>query len=85
MKGIINITKKHGPKTILTFPGKGNAMKYNRELAERFKSSQIWQIGYPDDQGWFNISSLKAEGKYLTVTKIGSYNELTMEVEGKLY
>ena len=81
MKGIINITKKYGSKTILTFPAKGNTMKYNKELSQRFKSSQIWVIGYPDNQGWFNISSSKAESKYLTVTKIGYRNELTMEAE----
>ena len=85
MKGIINITKKYGSKTILTFPAKGNAMKYREELPQRFKSSQLWDIGYPDNQGWFNISSSKAIGKYLTVTKIGYSNELTMEIEGTLY
>ena len=84
MKGIINITKKYGQKTILTFPAKGNTMKYNKELSQRFKSSQIWVIGYPDNQGWFNITSSKAESKYLTVTKIGYRNVLTMEVQGTL-
>ena len=57
-------------------------MKYNVRLAEKFKSSQIWKIGYPDDRGWFNISSSKAENKYLTVTKIGRTNQLTMEKAG---
>ena len=82
MRGIINISKKYGPKTLLTFPAKGNAMKYREELPQKFKSSQVWDIGYPDSQGWFNISSSKAEGKYLTVTKVGYRNELTMEIEG---
>ena len=81
-QGIINITEKYGQKTILTFPAKGNTMKYNVKLPERFKASQLWEIGYPDDLGWFNISSSKADEKYLTVTKIGCCNELTMEEEG---
>ena len=85
MQGIINISKKYGQKKLLTFPAKGNAMKYREELPQRFKSSQLWDIGYPDNQGWFNISSSKAIGKYLTVTKIGYSNELTMEIEGTLY
>ena len=76
------LPKKFGQKTILTFPGRGNTMKYNVKLAEKFKSSQIWKIGYPDDRGWFNISSLKAENRYLTITKIGRINQLTMEKEG---
>ena len=83
MQGNINITKKYGQKPLLTFPAKGNAMKYREELPQKFKSSQVWDIGYPDSQGWFNISSPKAEGKYLTVTKVGYRNELTMEIEGK--
>ena len=49
---------------------------------EKNKLFQTWEIGYPDVEGWFNISSPKAKDKYLTVTKIGYYNELTMEIEG---
>ena len=60
-------------------------MKYNVKVPEKFKSSQIWKIGYPDDLGWFNISSSKAVNKYLTVTKIGTINELTMEFEGRVF
>ena len=42
----------------------------------------MWKIGYPIDGVWFNISSAKADGKYLTVTKIGNLKELTMEKGG---
>ena len=84
MKGRINIREKFGQKTILTFPfpRQDQVMKYE-QISERHKSFQIWEIGYPDIEGWFNISSLKAENKYLTVTKIGSINQLTMEEDGK--
>ena len=81
-QGIINIAEKWGEKKILTFPARGNIMKYNVKLPEKFKSSQTWKIGHPDDRGWFKISSLKAENRYLTVTKIGRINQLTMEKEG---
>ena len=81
-QGIINIAEKWGEKKILTFPPRGNIMKYNVKLPEKFKSSQTWKIGHPDDRGWFKISSLKAENRYLTVTKIGRINQLTMEKEG---
>ena len=57
-------------------------MKYNTKYSERYKSFQIWKIGYPIDGVWFNISSAKADGKYLTVTKIGNLKELTMEKGG---
>ena len=57
-------------------------MKYNTKYSERYKSFQIWKIGYPIDGVWFNISSAKADGKYLTVTKIGNQKELTMEKGG---
>ena len=84
MKGRINIREKFGQKTILTFPfpRQVQIMKYEK-VSEKQKSYQIWEIGYPDIEGWFNISSLKAENKYLTVTKIGSINQLTMEEDGK--
>ena len=84
-QGIINITKKYGQNTILTipFPGKGKTMiyksKYNHKKSQPF---QLWKIGLPDELGWFNITSSKAEKKYLTVTKIGNLMELTMEEEG---
>ena len=56
-------------------------MKYNVKLKR--KEYQTWEIGYPDDLGWFRISSLKSVNKYLTVTKIGNTNQLTMEEESK--
>ena len=56
-------------------------MKYNVKLKR--KAYQTWEIGYPDDLGWFRISSLKSVNKYLTVTKIGNTNQLTMEEESK--
>ena len=68
---------------MLTFSGKGNIVKYNVQFSEKRKSYQIWEVGYPDDQGWFNISSLKAVDKYLTVKKIGNTNQLTMEKASK--
>ena len=49
-QGFITIAEKYGAeKKILTFPGKGNIMKYNGKLSEKLKSFQIWEIGYPDD------------------------------------
>ena len=59
-----------------------NTMKY-KEISEKYKFFQTWEIGFPDQEGWFNISSPKAVNKYLTVTKIGNRNQLTMEEEGK--
>ena len=56
-------------------------MQYQK-ISEKHKLFQTWEIGYPDVEGWFNISSSKAKNKYLTVTKIGYSNELTMEIEG---
>ena len=86
-QGIINITKKYGQNTILTipFPGKGKTMiyksKYNHKKSQPF---QLWKIGIPDELGWFNITSSKSPSNFLTVTKIGNWNELTMEIEGKI-
>ena len=57
-------------------------MKY-KEISEKYKLFQTWEIGLPDQEGWFNISSPKAVNKYLTVTKIGNRNQLTMEEEGE--
>ena len=83
MQGRINIREKFGQKTILTFPypSQVQIMKYEK-ISDKHKSFQTWEIGYPDVEGWFNISSQKAKNKYLAVTKIGNYNQLTME-EGK--
>ena len=85
MKGRINIKEKFGQKKILTFPfpRQVQIMKYEK-ISEKQKSYQIWEIGYPDIEGWFNITSSKAVNKYLTVTKIGNINQLTMEEEGKI-
>ena len=82
-QGIINIREKYGQEKILTypFPKDGNTMIYRNEY-EKNKLFQTWEIGYPNVEGWFNISSSKAKDKYLTVTKRGYYNELTMEIEG---
>ena len=84
MKGRINIREKFDQKTILTFPfpRQDQIMKYEK-ISEKQKSYQIWEIGYLDVEGWFNITSSKAVNKYLTVTKIGNINELTMEEESK--
>jgi hypothetical protein len=84
MKGRIDIAEKFGQETILAFPfpREGNAMKF-KEISEKYKLFQTWEIGYPDLEGWFNISSPKAMNKYLTVTKIGNRNQLTMEEESK--
>ena len=84
MKGRINIREKYGQNTILAFPfpREGNTMQY-KEISEKYKFFQTWEIGFPDQEGWFNISSPKAVNKYLTVTKIGNRNQLTMEEEGK--
>ena len=85
MKGRINIREKFGPKTILAypFPREGNTMQYKEHSGKFQELFQTWEIGLPDLEGWFNISSPKAENKYLTVTKIGNRNQLTMEEEGK--
>ena len=84
MKGRINIREKYGQNTILSFPfpREDNTMKY-KEISEKYKFFQTWEIGFPDQEGWFNISSQKAVNKYLTVTKIGNRNQLTMEEEGE--
>ena len=84
MKGRINIREKFGQNTILAypFPREGNTMQY-KEISGKYKLFQTWEIGYKDQEGWFNISSPKAVNKYLTVTKIGNRNQLTMEEEGK--
>ena len=84
MKGIINIREKYGQETILSFPfpREDNTMKY-KKISDKNKLFQTWEIGVPDLEGWFNISSPKAKNKYLTVTKIGNRNQLTMEEEGK--
>ena len=84
MKGRINIREKFGREKILAFPfpREGNTMQY-KEISEKYKLFQTWEIGLPDQEGWFNISSPKAVNKYLTVTKIGNRNQLTMEEEGE--
>ena len=85
MKGRINIREKYGQETILSFPfprEDTNTMKY-KKISDKNKLFQTWEIGVPDLEGWFNISSPKAKNKYLTVTKIGNRNQLTMEEEGK--
>ena len=84
MKGRINIREKYGQETILSFPfpREDNTMKY-KKILDKNKLFQTWEIGVPDLEGWFNISSPKAENKYLTVTKIDNRNQLTMEEEGK--
>ena len=46
-QGFITIAEKYGAeKKILTFPGKGNIMKYIGKLSEKLKSFHIWEIGY---------------------------------------
>ena len=85
MKGRINIREKYGQNTILAFPfpREGNTMQYKEHSGKFQELFQTWEIGLPDQEGWFNISSPKAVNKYLTVTKIGNRNQLTMEEEGK--
>ena len=85
MKGRINIREKFGQNTILAFPfpREGNTMQYKEHSGKFQELFQTWEIGLPDQEGWFNISSPKAVNKYLTVTKIGNRNQLTMEEEGK--
>ena len=83
-QGYINITKKYDQETILTFPRNPDVttMKYKTKYSEKYKPFQMWKIGHPIDGVWFNISSAEADGKYLTVTKIGNQKELTMEKGG---
>ena len=85
MKGRINIREKFGQNTILAFPfpREGNTMQYKEHSGKFQELFQTWEIGLPDLEGWFNISSPKAKNKYLTVTKIDNRNQLTMEEEGK--
>ena len=52
MKGRINIREKFGREKILAFPfpREGNTMQY-KEISEKYKLFQTWEIGYPDSNG----------------------------------
>ena len=79
--GPIIITKKIDKK-FLTLNSTSGEVVYENRFERGKRLPQRWRIGYPDADGWRNITHPQSGGLYLTVTFQGSRNILTVKSKG---